>query len=205
MNILNYFDIGGPIMWLLLICSIVSLTVFLERFIFLLKTTKGIKEVSKEINIKQYSDLLLIPDTMKKFKKNIYARLIDKIVQEGNNDIDDMKEFAIVEANKEIPQLEKYITMLGVIYTVAPMLGLLGTVLGLVDSIQSIVSISGGNFEPTALLNGIYKALFTTIFGLIVAIPTHIGYTYLINKVNRIVNELELRTFSFITELKKVI
>ncbi len=192
----EYFQLGGPIMYVLLVCSIVSLAVFIERCIYLSKVNEGIKSLSSELqSIDVDKDLITFKEKLKENQDNMLSSIVSSITERLNFPTDDIKESAIRTANNEIPKLDKHITTLGVIYNIAPMLGLLGTVLGLTITLQDLVS------DPERLLSGIYVSLITTIAGLIVAIPTHIAHSYLKNKVRKTVLSLENESSFFMERL----
>ena len=87
------------------------------------------------------------------------------------------------QANKELPKLERFIAALSTISTVAPLLGLLGTILGMIQSFAVISTVGSG--RSTALASGIANALLTTAAGLIIAIPSVVFYNYFVNAVNK--------------------
>lgn len=193
---LEYIRLGGPLMYVLIVCSIIALTIFIERLTYLIRTKKEIDKVAEEIDRIKPANLEAMYEKLKEYEDNILAKLLKKVLDEAYLSMDSIKESVQREANKEIPQLEKNLTALGVIYNIAPMLGLLGTVLGLSLTLQDLVS------DPDKLLNGIYMSLITTITGLSIAIPTHIAHSYLTSKVNRIVLNLEIKSSNFMEEIK---
>lgn len=202
---LEYLQLGGPVMYILLICSVIALTVFIERFVYLMKTSKRMKNLTNDINTAEKPmNINEVKEKIKSQKNNILATLLDSVIENPEYDEEEMRNLVTEEANKEIPKLERYISIMGIIYTIAPMLGLLGTIIGLIISIQGFAdTTASGNFDIASLLDGIYTALLTTVAGLIIAIPTHIGHTYLIKRVNAIVLSLEVSAFGFIRKIKK--
>ncbi len=202
---LNYLQLGGPVMFILLGLSVIALTIFIERVVYLTKTSKRMKNLTSIIETEgKVVNITEIKEKLKNQKNNILATLMEKIVEYPEYDEEEMRNLVTEEANKEIPKLERYISVMGVIYTIAPMLGLLGTIIGLIISIQGFAdTTASGSFDIATLLDGIYTALLTTVAGLIIAIPTHIGHTYLIKKVNAIVLNLEVNAFGFIRKIKR--
>jgi biopolymer transport protein ExbB len=195
---LEFIELGGPLMYVLLICSVATVAVFVERLTYLIKTRKRIKKVSKELEtITDYSNINEINEKLNKHKDNILTKLLRKIVDNVTLPIDSLKDVTSSEANKEVPKLSRFMTVLSVIYSIAPMLGLLGTVIGLTITLQDLVS------DPDKLLNGIYMSLITTITGLIIAIPTHIAYSFLNSMINRIVLDLETKSSIFMERVKE--
>lgn len=195
-----FFQRGGPVMYVLLICSIFALGIFVERFIYLKKQKKKITFLYNEINSFKFSDLDSIKMKLTEIKDNILSKLLIIIIDEKSLPVITIKEAVQREANKEIPHLEKYLSALAVIYNISPMLGLLGTVLGLSITLQDLVSKAA--LTPDNLLGGIYTSLITTIAGLVIAIPAHIAYSYLVSKVNNIVLDLEIKSSTFLEKIK---
>jgi biopolymer transport protein ExbB len=191
----EYFQKGGPLMYALLVCSVVALGIFIERFFYLIKTKRKIEALAKEIESLDYSNIEVLRTKLDGYKKNILSTILAKVVDNYKLPPDILKESIQREANKEIPKLSKFLTALGVIYNIAPMLGLLGTVLGLTVTLQDLMS------NPEQMLNGIFMALITTIAGLAIAIPTHIAHSYLTSKVNKIVLFLENKSSTFMEKL----
>lgn len=194
----EFIQLGGPLMYVLLICSVGAVAVFIERLTYLIKTKKKIKKLSKDLDtINDYSDLNKINEKLSRHKDNILTNLLKKIVNNVTLPIDSLKDITSSEANKQIPKLSRFMTVLSVIYSIAPMLGLLGTVIGLTVTLQDLVS------DPEKLLNGIYMSLITTITGLIIAIPTHIAYSFLNSMINRVILDLETKSSIFMERVKE--
>ena len=90
----------------------------------------------------------------------------------------------------EVPKLERFLGVLATLAYLAPLLGLLGTVSGMIDAFGTLSS-NGGYATVTELSNGVYKSLLTTAAGLVVATPTFVAYSYLSSRVNRLMHEME--------------
>ncbi len=180
---------GGWIMWPILICSLVAVTIFLERMFYL----KNIKTKNKKF-ILRIKDLVKrgnIESAISACRKN--STPLAKIILAGLMKFDQGKEEikAAIEdsANQEVPLLEGNLPVLSTVANVAPLLGLLGTVLGMIQSFNVITSMGVG--DPKVLAGGISVALLTTAFGLTVAIPTVVAYNYLSRRVEKIIREME--------------
>lgn len=193
---LGFINDGGPLMYVLLLCSAVAIAIFFERLFYLAKMRKKMKILEDELNTIDIKDENKISELLEDKKDNILAKLYYKALQEKGNSIEWLRGEVEKEAMRETPKLEKNISALGVIYNIAPMLGLLGTVIGLSTTLQDLVS------DPDKLLNGINIALITTITGLIIAIPVHIAHNYLNSRVNKIILDLETKSSNFIEKIK---
>ncbi len=197
------FDKGGPLMYLILLCSVFALAIFLERFIHLYRagidTEKFMTNLNNNIRKNKIKDAIELCETMPSpisyiFKKGLlkYDRSREEIKQ------------AIEDAGgHEIPRLEKNLNMLATIVQIAPLLGLLGTVTGMIAAFKVIQAKAalGIAVSPGDLAGGIWEALITTAAGLVVAIPAYVAHNYLVSRVNLIVLEMEEKSKEFINLL----
>ena len=163
----------------LLISSVMALTIIVDRFIYFTKIkslddslSQKIVSLIKENEIKT---AIALCETSKSPLSNIIIA--------GLNNSKASKEYMQSQANKELPKLERFIAALSTISTVAPLLGLLGTILGMIQSFAVISTVGSG--RSTALASGIANALLTTATGLIIAIPSVVFYNYFVNTVNK--------------------
>ncbi|MCD6364061.1 MAG: MotA/TolQ/ExbB proton channel family protein [Synergistetes bacterium] len=157
MRRLEWFEKGGPLMYPIFICSILSLAIFLERLFYLLK------------------------------RRQIIERFRRKI--EGlSGDIKELREILMVLVEGEAMRLSKGLGALSLIARVSTLLGLLGTVLGMVEVFKEVSEGKLG--DPEALAGGIWVALITTVFGLSVAIPAVFMHGFLSSLVSRREEEL---------------
>lgn len=147
MNIMDYIDKGGVIVYILIALNVIGLTIILWKFLTLPRKNAMIAKIKNKIN----------NDT----QATIYAQI-----------------------EYEVKKLEAGLTYIKNIATVAPLLGLLGTVIGVYKSFEAITQQGLG--DPTVFSNGIAIALITTIAGLIVAIPHHIAYNHFISMIDSI-------------------
>ena len=184
---------GGPLMFLIIACSVIAFAVVLEKLWHLRRA---------KINTDGFMD-----DIAETLKRNKVMDAIDKcnampgpiahILKAGILKHDrsraEIKE-AIEDAGlHEVPRLEKNLGALATIAHVAPLLGLLGTVTGMVRSFQVIEqkAVALMPVNPGDLAGGIWEALITTVAGLAVAIPTYVAYNFLVSKVDGFVLEME--------------
>ncbi|MEO5720657.1 MAG: MotA/TolQ/ExbB proton channel family protein [Chthoniobacterales bacterium] len=102
----------------------------------------------------------------------------------------ELREIVQEAGQLEVPKLERFLSVLATIAFLTPLLGLLGTVAGMIDAF-GIISSNGGYATVTELSNGVYKSLLSTAAGLVVATPTFVAYSYLSSRVNTIMHEME--------------
>jgi biopolymer transport protein ExbB len=172
------FRLGGPIMWPLLLCSIVAVAVALERIlVFLwLRLPYGelVTRLGKAIQAGGAGQALALV----RRRHSPLARVAETYLScEACSDA--MRQDLVAkEASYQLTVLERRLPWLSVIGSLAPMLGLLGTVWGLVEAFHQ-VEVLAGQVQPSDLASGIWQALITTVFGLVVAIPTVAVYHFL--------------------------
>lgn len=193
MSVWQVFLAGGPIMWPIVLCSVLALTLILEKFWYLHKIKINAQELLSDIldKIKQHQikEALQSCDNVKSPVSHILKAGILKYDRPRSQ----IKE-AIEDASLyEIPKLEKNLPVLATIAHISPLLGLLGTVTGMVRCFQVIQAKSGGfnPVSPVDLSGGIWEALLTTLAGLLVAIPTYVAYNYLVSRINNFILEME--------------
>jgi biopolymer transport protein ExbB len=205
MNFWQVFLAGGPVMWPILLCSIFALAIILEKFWHLRKikidTQEFLKNIMDKMKRHETKDALRVCDSTKSPISNILKAGILKYDRPRPQIIEAIEDASLYE----IPRLEKNLTALATIAHVSPLLGLLGTVTGMVRCFQTI-QVKAVGFHPVSpgdLAGGIWEALLTTVAGLIVAIPTFVAYNYLVSRVNNFILEMEKAStelVNFLTE-----
>jgi biopolymer transport protein ExbB len=181
---------GGPVLYLILLSSAVAVVVFIERFLHChraqINSTEflnGVRTVLKRENV---VEALSICDAT----PGPVARLVRTAILNRDQGRERVRE-ALEEAGlAEVPRLEEKLNLLATIAQLAPLLGLLGTVLGFIDTFGSMTD-AGLYAHVGQLSAGIWKALVCAAAGLAVAIPAHAGYNYLVSRVNSIVLDME--------------
>ena len=181
---------GGPVLWIILFASAVALIVFIERFLHChraqINSTEflnGVRNVLKRDNI---VEALSICDAT----PGPVARLVKTAILNRDHGRERVRE-ALEEAGlAEVPRLEEKLNLLATIAQLAPLLGLLGTVLGFIKTFL-LMQNHGLDAKVADLSDGIWKALICAAAGLAVAIPAHAAYNYLVSRVNSIVLDME--------------
>ena len=193
---------GGFIMIPLLILSLVSIYIFVERYLALRKAAaddvtfmKRIKDYIHDGEVESAENLCKKTDTP-------YARLIGKGISRIGRPMNDVLVTIENTGNLEIANLSKGLTWLATIAAGAPMIGFLGTVIGMVQAFFSIAQ-SGNAAQIGDFAGGIYTALVTTVAGLIVGIIALFAYNYLVARVNKVMNQMEARTMEFMDLLNE--
>ena len=181
---------GGPVLWLILLSSAVAVVVFLERFLHChraqINSTEFINGVRTVLKRENVVEAISICDAT----PGPVARLVKVAILNRDYGRERVRE-ALEEAGlAEVPRLEEKLNLLATIAQLAPLLGLLGTVLGFIQTFMRMEA-AGLYAQVSQLSTGIWQALICAAAGLAVAIPAHAGYNYLVSRVNSIVLDME--------------
>jgi len=185
----EFIQAGGWLMWPILLCSIVALAIVMERMWTLRNRRVIPKGVITEV-YRQYQHGMLSSDYLTGLRRSSpLGRMLAAGVANRQSSREIMKEAIEDEGRQVVHELERYLNTLGVIASITPLLGLLGTVFGMIEVFTAIVSSGVGN--PAVLAGGISKALITTAAGLSVAIPSLVFHRYFNGKVDQLVLAME--------------
>jgi biopolymer transport protein ExbB len=190
---------GGPFMVPIIICSIAAVGILLERLWTLQR-----KRVLPQELIKRVNDMVeknqVTPKVIEALEKNSpLGRVLAAALANRDRGREIMMERVEDTGRHVVHELERFLNSLGTIASISPLLGLLGTVTGIIRAFNAIVL--GGMGDPSRLASGISEALITTAGGLAVAIPSFIAYRYLRGKVERIVIDMEIIAVKFADNL----
>lgn len=192
---------GGPFMWPLLACSVLIIAISIERSWFLQKRLVTPKGLSKQIVNLVNKDLLT--DKQKEEISNLSSLgfLLISCIKYKDLQRDNL-ESKIEEKAIEVKYvLERNLNMLGTIATISPLLGLLGTVVGMITAFTGLTETSGAN--PDLLAAGISQALITTAFGLLIAVPGLVLHKFFEQKVTFLLITLQKKVSNFIDVINK--
>lgn len=186
---LELFKAGGPVMWPILLCSIAAVAIVSERFWSLQTQRIAPKNLVAQVwhwDRNGYLDQKRIQDLRRgsPLGRILAAGLMNRFHERAV-----MKESIEEVGRHVVHELEHYLNSLGTIAVVAPLLGLLGTVLGMIQMFSVITTQGAG--DGSVVAGGIAQALITTVFGLIVAIPTLIFHRYFLGRVDDLVVTME--------------
>lgn len=202
---LSYWELafkGGPVMIPIIILSLMAVYIFVERFFVIRKLSNEdvnfinrIKDFIHDGKVESAQTLCQSIDTP-------IARMIEKGIQRIGRPLNDINAAIENVGRLEIYKLEKGLPTLATVAGAAPMIGFLGTVMGMIIAFYDM-SNAGSNINVALLSNGIYTAMVTTVAGLIVGIMAYFAYNILVAKVEKIVNQLEARTSEFMDLLNE--
>lgn len=207
--LLESFIKGGPVMWPLLLCSLVSLGVIIDRLWSLFRVPN---EEQAEGELKEAEETLKNQGeegAVEYFRGSrgalnyVFAALLkryDTLKLENRTDIEDMRQELIsVTEESGVDYLGRLLNALGTIGVLAPLMGLLGTIMGMIRAFDAIARAGAG--DPALVANGISEALITTASGLIVAIPTIVFHRYLSGRADKAFKNIELYCHAFANTL----
>ena len=191
---------GGILMIPLGICSIVAFAIVLERSYSL-----RIKRVIRLDVLQRVKDYLAdnqIGEAMMICRRqpSVMGRILLSAIMNHDRDHEELKTIVEDAGRQEVPTLDRYLGMLGTIAAISPLLGLTGTVFGMIRTFAVISE--KGIAHPSQLAGGISEALITTATGLVIAIPTLIFYNYFTAKADRLVLEIEKHSFRLVDTMK---
>ena len=192
---------GGPLMGLIIVCSVIAFAVFIERIWHLhrarIDTDKFIEMISSLIKHNKIMEALDKCNTT----PGPIAHIMKMGILKHDRTRGEIRESIMDAGIHEVPRLEKNINILATVAHISPLLGLLGTVTGNIEAFGVLGQFAGGG-DPMALANGIAEALLTTAAGIVVSIPAIIFYNNLVSKVNHIIIRLENRVSELVLLLK---
>jgi biopolymer transport protein ExbB len=193
-------DQGGSVMYVLLFCSVTALAVTIERVVNLARAARAEEEFRSKISEMMLAGSIREAGEFCESGHTPSARVCGAALAKHGSPRTEVREAAEDAGGREVGRLSRYLNVLSTIAMIAPLLGLLGTVLGMMETFARIKAQAGGLVDPDLLAGGIQKALLTTAFGLSVTIPTIIAYAALSAWVNRMIGRTE-RTATAVVEM----
>jgi biopolymer transport protein ExbB len=185
----SYFVKGGPVMWPLLLLSILGVTVAIWRWVALRQATRNVPQLMRELRGKLVA--ADVPGAVQVCESagGPVASIVKAGLLRFGRPKDEV-EMGLQDASAhELAVLERGLPVLATTAMIAPLLGFLGTVTGMINSFDALAAVGLNN--PAAVAKGISEALITTAAGLIIAIPVQMAYNYLVTRVNDLVRSME--------------
>ena len=194
---------GGWIMVVLALMLAFAIYLFIERLVVLIKATKEDKTFMNRI--RDYIKEGKIDSAIKLCRKEDTpsAHMIEKGITRIGRPMQDVQVAIENVGNLEVSKLEKGLVLMATIAAGAPMLGFLGTVMGMIQTFFNMAQNASGVIEISALSDGMYQAMITTVGGLIVGILAMFAYNLLVSRIDRVVRQLESRTMEFMDLLNE--
>lgn len=193
---------GGWIMIPLLLLGILAVYIFIERLLVIRKASY--KDTTFMNKIKDYINEGKIDAalTLCKNTDTPYSRMIEKGITRLGRPMNDVMVAIENVGNLEIAKLEKGLSLLATTAGGGPMIGFLGTVIGMIEAFFNMAN-AGNNVDVSLLAGGIYTAMVTTVAGLIVGVIAFFAYNYLISLVDKVVHDMEARSLEFMDILNE--
>jgi len=192
---------GGPVMWPLIVLSIVAATIFFERLWTLQERRVIPHEITDKIWKLVESGQLNDKHVAALAQNSALGQILAAGLANRHRPRELVKESIEDTGRHVVHELERFLNLLGTIASVSPLLGLLGTVIGIITAFNAITQAGVG--DPRALSGGIGQALITTAAGLIVAIPSLMGYRYLRGRVESLVIGMEKEAIKLVKALDR--
>ncbi len=202
---LSYWEMalkGGWIMIPIVILSIVAVYIFIERYFAIKKASQTDINFMNKIKDYIHDDKIDSALALCQSTQSPVARMIEKGLQRIGRPLNDINAAIENVGNLEISKLEKNLPALATVAGAAPMIGFLGTVMGMIRAFYDM-SNAGNNIDVGLLSNGIYTAMVTTVAGLMVGIIGYLAYNILVAKVEKVVFQLEANTSEFMDLLNE--
>ena len=202
-NLWTMASYGGWIMIILALLLAGAVYLFIERLVVLRAATQEDKTFMNQIKDYIHSGKMDSAVNLCRAQDTPSARMIEKGISRIGRPMQDVQVAVENVGNLEVSQLEKGMVIMATIAAGAPMLGFLGTVLGMVQTFYNMAQNASGVIEMSSLSAGMYQAMVTTIGGLIVGILAMFAYNFLVSRIDRVVRTLEGRTLEFMDLLNE--
>ena len=202
-NLIMEGGLGGQIIiGILFVLLVVTIYIYFERFFSIKSASKIDKNFMDQIKDYISNGKIESADALCKSKDTPISRLIGKGISRIGKPLDDINTAIETAGKLEIYQLEKNVSMLATIAGSAPMIGFLGTVIGMIVAIHEIAN-AGGQIDIKMLSDGLYTAMTTTVAGLIVGIIAYVAYNHLVVRTDKVVYQMEAKSVEFLDLLNE--
>lgn len=201
MNVMEMLANGGPLMIPLALLLVLAIFFFFERLIAIRKASRIEGNFMNIIRDHVFSGNVTAARSLAKNTDNPVAKMIDKGLQRIGKPIDAIEKSMESVGKLEVYNMERNLSVLSLVYGIAPMFGFLGTIIGMLQLFYSINA--SGEFTPAAIAGGIYTKMITSAAGLIIGLLAYVGYNFLSSQINKTVNRMEAASAEFIDILQE--
>ncbi len=185
----RFIEGGAGFMGIVLLCLILGLAIAIERIIFLNLSTSNTKKLTQNVEDALASGGVEAAKEICRDTKGPVASIFYQGLDRVDEGLEQVEKAVVSYGGVQMGQLEKNVSWIALFISLAPMLGFMGTVIGMIQAFDKIQA--AGDMNPALVAGGIKIALLTTVFGLVVAIILQIFYNYIIAKIDSIVNDME--------------
>ncbi len=201
MTLFEMFLRGGSIMWFILACSVLAVAIIVQKLLVLSRARVDAGKFLLQLrSVLSRGDVRAAMGVCTESSTPLAMIMRSGLMKIGAGH-EDVKEAIEAAARAEVYRLEKGLALLASIAGVAPLLGFLGTVTGMISAFR-VIEENAGTVNPQLLAGGVWEALLTTAFGLIVGIPVYFIYNYFVTRVKRFVHETEVSCNDFLDILE---
>jgi biopolymer transport protein ExbB len=197
---IDFLSKGGILVGPILLCSVLALAIFLERLIRFARLRIGgnglVQKIARHVKNGEDQQAYEVAGT----SNTPMGRILANAMEVKDQDRETLETVLVHATDEEVRGLSRYLQALATIGNIAPLLGLLGTVLGMIKAFM-VIQQMGGKVNAAVLAGGIWEAMLTTALGLAVALPTIVAHSYLVARVDRYEAQLQDGTVSFIKAL----
>ena len=194
---IEFLSKGGVLVGPILFCSVLALAIFLERMIRLgrlrIRGYGLVEKIARHIKNGEDHQAYELAST----NDTPMLRILAQAMEVKDQDRETLETVIVHSTDGEVRELSRYLQALATIGSIAPLLGLLGTVLGMIKAFM-VIQEMGGKVNAAVLAGGIWEAMLTTALGLAVALPTMVAHSYLVSRVDRYEAQLHDGTVTFI-------
>jgi biopolymer transport protein ExbB len=200
-SLFSLLEKGGWLMYPLYLLFVATIFVFFERLIAIRKASRIESNFMNIIRDNIMTGNLSAARNLARNTDNPVARIIDKGIQRIGKPLDAIEKSMENVGGLEIYKMERNLSILSLSYGIAPMIGFLGTIFGMLQLFYTINST--GDFTPASIAGGIYTKMVTSASGLIIGLLAYIAYTFLNSQINKTVNKMEAASAEFIDILQE--
>jgi biopolymer transport protein ExbB len=201
MNVMDLLANGGPLMIPLALLFVLAVFFFFERLIAIKKASRIDPNFMYIIRDNVISGNLTAARSMAKNTQNPVARIIDKGLQRVGKRIEEIERSMENVGKIEVYKMERNLSVLSLVYGIAPMFGFLGTIFGMLQLFYNINA--SGEFTPAQIAGGIYTKMITSAAGLIIGLLAYVGYNFLNAQIDKTVNRMEVASAEFLDILQE--
>jgi biopolymer transport protein ExbB len=196
---LEFLQQGGPVMWPLSICSILAVAIIAERIINLRPSKVLPHQEVEHLGSLIDGGLLQQAEDYCERRPGPLTNIVAAALEARRESPEGIRQVVEDQGRQEVPRLQRYLGVLGTVASVSPLLGLLGTVLGMIEVFRVVSTQGIGQAE--SLAGGISQAMITTASGLTIAIPALVAYNVFSDKANTLILEMERLAIAFIKQI----
>jgi biopolymer transport protein ExbB len=197
---IEFLSKGGVLVAPILLCSVLALAIFLERLIRFARLRIGgnglVQKIARHVKNGEDQQAYELAGT----SNTPMGRILANAMEVKDQDRETLETVLVHATDEEVRGLSRYLQALATIGNIAPLLGLLGTVLGMIKAFM-VIQQMGGKVNAAVLAGGIWEAMLTTALGLAVALPTIVAHSYLVARVDKYEAQLQDGTVLFIKSL----